>query len=209
MDHKRRRNVVILIVLLLILGIYGLNAVMQGQWEDIKARREEELERRRRADLGLPPPSDEPQTPPSAFEVPPDTGPDDAPVRLEVYVNSSNDCLASVVYVIKPLSDVYGDLVQIDYRDTLDPEVRAESDDRQIGCEAAIFFNGENVVKAQPGNLTGAKRFQGPPDETDYSTGDVYGAINYILREAGIEPPAEAISRARVITTVPPSSPSE
>ncbi|HCU38240.1 MAG TPA: hypothetical protein DGT21_23300 [Armatimonadetes bacterium] len=104
-----------------------------------------------------------------------------------------------MVDAVAEAATAYGDLVHVNYRDTLDPDVQTDADARQIGCESAIFFNDEMVRRAQPGEFAGLKKFLGPPDEGNYATSDIYGAINYLLQDAGIEPPAEARVKANAI----------
>ena len=198
MNRTKRKHVIAGILILLVGGLYALNALVQATWEREKADRKALLEERRRQELGLPAPSD-PQTPEKAFDVPPNSGPADAPVQIAVYFNSTNGCLKSVVDAVAEAAVIYGNLVHVDYRDTIEPDVQTDADARQIGCESAIFFNGEMVRRAQPGEFAGLKKFQGPPDEGNYAISDIYGAINYLLADVGIEAPAEARAKARAI----------
>ncbi len=196
MNRTKRKHAIAGILVLLVGGLYALNAVIQASWEREKADRKALLEARRREELGLPP-TTEPQANEKAFEIPPNSGPSDAPVRIAVYFNSTNGCLKSVVDSVAEAATIYGDLVHVAYRDTLEPDVQTDADAKQIGCESAIFFNGEMVRRAQPGEFAGLKKFQGPPNEGNYATSDIYGAINYLLEDADVEAPAEARVRAR------------
>lgn len=198
MNRTKRKHVIAGILIILVGGLYALNAVIQASWEREKADRKALLEARRREEAGVPPTTD-PETPQKAFEVPPDSGPVDAPVRVAVYFNSTNGCLEGVVDAAAEAAAIYGDLVHVDYRDTIEPDVQTEADTKQIGCESAIFFNDEMVRRAQPGEFAGLKKFQGPPEEGNYTVSDIYGAINYLLEDAGIEPPAEARVKARAV----------
>ncbi len=195
MDRTTRTRLIYGALVLLVVGVYAMNAVMQQVWDAEKAEREALLEARRREELGIEP-ATLPEGPPSAFEIPPNHGPADAPVRIVVYVDSSNGCLEGVVETVSSASEVYGDLVHVDYRDTLKPELRTEAEEKQIGCEAGLLFNDEITRRAQPGEIAGLKTFIGPPDEGHYSSSDIYGAINYILKDAGIDPPAAALAAA-------------
>lgn len=195
MDRSTRQYVIAGIVFLLVGGVCAFNAVMQGVWDREEAARKAFLEARRQEELASAP-SAASEPPKSVFDVPPDTGPANAPVHVVVYFNSTNPCLEDVVKAVSTAVAVYGDLLRIDYRDTLDPEIQTEADGKQIGCESAIYFNGENVRRAQPGEIAGLKRFQGPPGDGNYSVCDIYGAINYLLEDAGIKPPPEALANA-------------
>ncbi len=198
MNRTTRKHAIAGIVALLVGALCALNAVTQRTWEREKADRKALLETRRRQELGLPA-TTESETPERAFEPPSDSGPPNAPVRIAVYFNSTNGCLKSVVDAVAEAATVYGDLVHVNYRDTLEPAVQTDADARQIGCESAIFFNDEMVRRAQPGEFAGLKKFLGPPNEGNYATSDIYGAINYLLQDAGIEPPAEARVKANAI----------
>ncbi len=193
MDAQRgkQKSYVYLIVVALALGVYALNTYMRGVWEREEGARKASVQAREQAEMQARLEA-EGRVPKSVFEMPADSGPPQAPVKIVAYINSANDCLEMTAKLLTEVQEVYGEAVSIDYRDTVEPEIQAEADKKQIGCDAGIYFNGEMTRKAQPGNITGLRQFLGAADTDHYRSADVYGAINYLLEDKGVEVPAEA-----------------
>ncbi len=189
-EDRKRKIYTCVIVVALAIGVYVMNSYMPGVWDREKAAREAFVQQREQAEVQARLEA-EGRAPKSVFELPADSGPPDAPVKIVAYINSSNECLEATAKLLAEAQEVYGDAVSIDYRDMIEEEIQVEADEKQIGCDAGIYFNGEMTRKAQPGNIAGVRKFLGAADTDHYMSADVYGAVNYILEEKGIEVPAQ------------------
>ncbi len=176
------------VVAALVVGVAVMNTYTGEYWAREKAERrmmiDERLLAEARAKLEA-----EGRLPGPMFELPANSGPEDAPVHLTVFINSANDCLEPNAKLLPKVQEVYGELVSIEYLDMVEEDVKRKSDELQLGCDAGIYFNGELQRKAQPGNIVGIREFMGAVDTDRFFTCDVYGAINYMLKEKEIEVP--------------------
>ena len=184
------------VVVALVVGVALMHTYTTEYWAREKAERKKMVQERALAEARARLEA-EGRLPKSLFELPADSGPEDAPVHLIAFINSANDCLKPNAELLPKVQEVYGDLVSIEYLDMVDEDVKRKSDELQLGCDAGIYFNGELRRKAQPGNIVGIREFMGAVDADRFYTCDAYGAMNYILKEKGIGVPEAAVKLAK------------
>jgi hypothetical protein len=135
---------------------------------------------------------------PAAFALPKNSGPTDAPVQLEIFINDSNTCHEGSVTTFAQLSKLYGKQVRMVWLSTNDPKASAQADKLQIGCEAGLVIDGKIEHEVDKNGGKALVSFRGPVGEK-YQMSDVYLAINADLRAKGKQPPAEAVAKAKLL----------
>lgn len=129
------------------------------------------------------------------FELPPNSGPQNAPVKLEIFVNNGNSC-HSVNKGLAEIHQVYGDLLRVEWLSMTDPNITKRSDDLSIGCEAGLVINGKIEMEITRDGGKALVSFRGLAGDK-YKVPDVYAAINTVLVDKGHAPPAEAVAKAK------------
>jgi hypothetical protein len=132
----------------------------------------------------------------AAFELPANTGPAAAPVKVVVFVNDTNSCHQGSTS-LKEIQDIYGKLLRLEWRSMSDAESAELSDKLKIGCEAGLVINGKIEVELEKNGGQVLTSFRGPVGDK-YKVSDVYRAINKVLQEKGKQPPAAAATKAKV-----------
>ena len=140
---RKFRIPVIVVVLLGVL--YAMNAV--AQWRQAKAEQAQAAVRKAKEDAELkvakavgPAPHNPDGKP--IFTMPSNTGPENAPVRIEAFLDRTNDC-HSHLEGLKYVGQVYGKLVRIVYLDMMDRKITERADKLKLGCEAGLAVNGQ------------------------------------------------------------------
>ena len=131
-----------------------------------------------------------------AFDLPANSGPPGAPVKLEIFVNNSNSCHEASTS-LKNVQQAYGSLLRIEWRSMMDPKVAAQSDKLNIGCEAGLAINGKIECEVRRGGGKVLVSFRGPAGDK-FKLPDVYAAINAALETKGKQPPAAAVAKAQL-----------
>jgi hypothetical protein len=130
-----------------------------------------------------------------AFALPANSGPLDAPVKLQIFANDANSCHQTST-TLKEVEGVYGALLRVEWLSMTDPKAAEQSDKLSIGCEAGLAINGqiEREIARQGGKTLVS--FRGPLGDK-YRLPDVYAGINAALTEKGKQPPAAAVTKAK------------
>lgn len=129
------------------------------------------------------------------FDLPPNAGPLNAPVKLEIFVNNANSC-HTVNKGLEEIQKVYGELLRVEWLSMTDAAVTKRSDDLSIGCEAGLVINNEIEVEIMRDGGKALVSFRGLAGDK-YKVRDVYAAVNRKLQDKGKTPPAEAVARAK------------
>lgn len=131
-----------------------------------------------------------------AFALPDASGPQTAPVKLEVFVNNTNSCHQVNVTELNALPKAYGKLLRVEWLSMSDPKIAARSDMQQIACDAGLLINGkpEYIIERLGGKMTIS--FRGPTGDK-YKMGDLYLVINNLLRQQSKAVPAAAQQKAK------------
>jgi hypothetical protein len=140
---------------------------------------------------------------PAAFALPKNSGPADAPVKLEVFINNSNTCHQTSITTFANVANVYGKLVRLEWLATNDPKASARADKLKIGCEAGLVIDGKIETQLEKNGGKALVAFRGPAGEK-YQMSDVYAVINADLAAKGKKPPAEAAAKAKVVGVAAP-----
>jgi hypothetical protein len=137
---------------------------------------------------------------PAAFALPGSSGPADAPVKVEVFLDLTNSCHEANL-VLKALAKVYGKQVRLTWLDMSQPAVSMRADKLALGCNAGLTVNGKvNMVLDTPKGKR-VVAFRGPIDSGKFLTSDVYSAINTVLNRKGLKVPALAVEQAARVST--------
>ncbi|MCX7599813.1 MAG: hypothetical protein N2512_13230 [Armatimonadetes bacterium] len=96
---------------------------------------------------------------PQHIEVPKPIGPEKAPVKVTVFINSANPCHAETINALKQLPQEYPNQVRVVFKDTKDPANAKAAAEAKIGCEMGLLVNGRMAFRL-PGR--GLVMFQGP-----------------------------------------------
>ncbi|MBU0611399.1 MAG: hypothetical protein KKI08_26200 [Armatimonadetes bacterium] len=131
-----------------------------------------------------------------AFELPANSGPVTAPVKVESFVNDTNSCHQASTS-LKEIQDAYGALVRLEWFSMNDPKVAERSDKLEIGCEAGLVINGKIEMELEKNGGKVLMSFRGPAGD-HYKMSDVYRAINQALEAKGKHPPADALAKAEL-----------
>lgn len=187
-EAKKRQNMIglgVLVIVIIIAAVISNNRTIEARKNHYKQMKEAQKAAEHAMEQGF-------HHPASKFKIPENSGPTDAPVKVVCYIDSSNECLKFNIDALEKLQAVYGDLVSIEYRDTLFEEMLKASDELQIGCDAGIYINDEIERQTIPDNKDSIADFRGAIDADHFWTCDMYGAINIILDGENIEVPTEA-----------------
>jgi hypothetical protein len=119
---------------------------------------------------------------------PPDfIGPQDAPVSLEVFYETDNECMTEFEPLMAKISERYAPHVRIEFKPTSVAENMERTHELRLGCRSGIAINGE-VAKKIPGvGPFDVVSFQGPPGQKDYDETMLYRAIEYEMKQKGVE----------------------
>lgn len=96
---------------------------------------------------------------PHQMQVPKPVGPEKAPVKVTVFINSANPCHTESIEALKRLPEEYPDQVRVVFKDTRDPANAKAAAEAKIGCEMGLLVNGRMAFRL-PGK--GLVMFQGP-----------------------------------------------
>lgn len=196
---KKKWQLTAMIVGLLVV-VVGMNTIadMQRQKAEklAKAAEKARMDAEMKAAEANPSPHGPTKSSKPAFELPAASGPQTAPIKLEVFINNSNSCHQATVTEIAGLGKVYGNLLRVEWLSMLKPEVTKRSDSYQIGCEAGLLLN--DKIEHKITRLGGKQivNFRGPVGDK-YKIGELYAAINQELQAKGKPIPATAKERAR------------
>ena len=114
-------------------------------------------------------------------------GPEAAPVRLDVFYETDNECMTDFEPLMKKIADHYGDRVRIDFKPTQIEANKQAADELRLGCASGLAINGE-VVKKVPGvGEHGLVAFRGPPGQKDYTPAQLVKTIEHELTTKGVE----------------------
>lgn len=197
-----RKLQVPLTIVALLLVVLGMNTVADMRQQQAKARAKEVEKVRQQAEMAAAAAKGDASghsgqgTQNEAFKLPPSSGPAQAPVKVEIFVNNANSCHQASI-ALKEIQSVYGNLVRVEWLSMTDPKVTERSDRLNIGCEAGLVINGkvENEVIKNGGKALVS--FRGPVGDK-YKLSDVYRAVNQALQEKGKRPPAAAVAKSQV-----------
>ncbi len=124
---------------------------------------------------------------PAYTELPEPYGPEDAPIKVEVYMQGGDQCHAPTIDMMKRAEEKYPGQLRVIFYDTRKPEIAQEALERKVSCEVGIFLNGENTVRVPGRGKYGVLTFQGPPGHSGYTPDDLFAAIEYMLEKKGID----------------------
>lgn len=113
-------------------------------------------------------------------------GPEDAPVRVRVYVTSDNSCDTTTLENMKKLGAKYGDKLRVTFGDLLDKEVEKEAHIAKIGCKSGLTINGKSKFILPERGLKGAILLDGPVGQTNYTAKDVEAIVVHLLKKKGL-----------------------
>ncbi len=188
----------------LLVVVFGLNTVSDLQRQQAEAEREKiekmRLQAEARARGEIAPHEISGQYAGSdiedVFVMPDPSGPPDAPVKLEVFVDAKNGCHLINRTFMESLKDDYGQLLRMEWFDMNDPEAAERSDRALIGCAAGLLIN--DKIEMQVDTATGRKlvAYRGPVNSVDFTEDEVYAGINAELKEKGHTPPEIAQKKA-------------
>jgi hypothetical protein len=186
--------------LLLVLGLMNYASDLRQQHAEARAKAVEQARKEAETKAQVAKSGSKPnvhgQGDDKAFDLPANSGPVSAPVKLEVFVNNANSCHASST-TLKDLQQVYGSLLRIEWLSMTDPKVSERSDKLSIGCEAGLIINGRIEVEISRYGGKTLMAFRGPIGDK-YKINDVYAAINAMLVEKGKQPPAAAVQKGKL-----------
>ena len=189
-----RKLQVPLTIAALLLVVLGMNTVADMRQQQAKARAKEVEKVRQQAEMAAAAAKGDASghsgqgAESVAFKLPASSGPANAPVKVEIFVNNANSCHQASV-ALKEIQSVYGDLVRVEWLSMTDPKVTDRSDRLNIGCEAGLVING-NGGKA-------LVSFRGPVGDK-YKLSDVYRAVNQALQKKGKRPPTAAVAKSQL-----------
>ncbi len=116
----------------------------------------------------------------AGFEIPPDTGAEDAKVTIELFLRSGDGCHFPTAVKGAALGEVLdGDRVRVVFRDTATEEGMKRFQEAKVGCEQGMAVNGKVKFELRdPGGkgkprvvyLTADHALGGPHAESDAST---------------------------------------
>lgn len=176
---KQRKALIITLAVALVLVFPAISALTKTRLEDLHPKKEwveREKQKQEAAKNG-------PEK--AAGEVPKPIGPEDAPVRIQVFVSSGNHCHNTTTEVISKLPEdaAYKGKVRVEFLDTSNPDVKKKAGEAKIGCDAGLLVNGKSAMKIPGHGEAGLVVFTGPVNEKNYKEADLRAAIDQILKE--------------------------
>lgn len=188
------------VIIGLLVLLYGMNYISQMQQEKAKALAKAAEQAKQAAELkataGAEPPSAKHAGKGAAvFQLPQPSGPPTAPIKVEIFVDSSNSCHETSLQ-LKDIARVYGSKVRVEYYTISDPKVSERCDKMALGCDAGIAFNGKIELMVRTAVGKKLVSFRGPVGEK-FRPDDVYAAINTLLGSLGKPVPAAAVKLAK------------
>jgi hypothetical protein len=174
----KRKALVIALAVALVLVFPAISALTKTRMEDLHPKKEwVERERLQQA-------AGKTASAKETAEMPQPIGPEDAPVRIQVFVQSSNHChTATTDFVSKlPEEEAYKGKVRVEFLDTSNPEAKKKASDAKIGCDAGLLVNGKTAMRIPGHGEAGLVIFTGPVNEKNYKEADLRAAIDQILK---------------------------
>jgi hypothetical protein len=120
-------------------------------------------------------------------EIPKPVGPEDAPAKIEVFVNGGNSCHSDTVTTIRNIADEepYKGKVRISFVDTTDPANKKKAANAKIGCDAGLLVNGKSAMRIPGHGEAGLVIFTGPIGQKNYTMADLKAGLDIVIKEAG------------------------
>ena len=176
---NKRKAIIIAVSLALVLAFPAISALTKTRLEDLHPKQEWKDREKAKAD------ATKKGTEKTTTEIPKPIGPEDAPVRIQVFVSSDNHCHSNTTDVIGklPEDDAYKGKVRVEFLDTSNPAVKKKAGDAKIGCSAGLLVNGKSAMKIPGHGEAGLVIFTGPVNEKNYTEADLRAAIDQILKE--------------------------
>lgn len=115
--------------------------------------------------------------------LPKPSGPADAPVKLKVYITSTNDCDSTTLSGIDQIRKKYGAKLRIEFADLEHHESAMEAEKAKISCKTGVTLNGMSIVPVPGRGTRGLLMFDGPIGKNNYSLADVDAAVAYLLEK--------------------------
>lgn len=172
------RTMTTVIVVVLLAGVALINALLSGgppERGDEPLTPEEVREELKK---------DNPSADPLIAAVDAPIGSADAPVVVEWFFETDNDCQAGYDRQMVELVQDYQPHVRLIFRPLHDPEAKKRADELGLACMMSIAIN-EEFNKQIPG--LGEVYFSAPPDMGDWTMSDLRAAIEYELEKQGVE----------------------
>ncbi len=119
-------------------------------------------------------------------QLPGPMGPQDAAVKVKVYVTSDNECDTSTLNSMQDLAKKYGDRIYVTFGDLLDSSTLQEAQMAKIGCKSGLTINGKSKFVLPERGLKGAILLDGPTGQTNYNMKDVEDIVVHLLRKKGV-----------------------
>jgi hypothetical protein len=131
------------------------------------------------------------------IQIPKPVGPKDAPVKIKVYVTSSNSCGTSTVVGMEKVAKKFKDKVRVEYVDLLDKGGKAEAQKAKINCESGLSINGKSVMHLPGFGTNGLVMFDGPMEGgKNYGVKEVEAAVGSVLKDLAKKPKGTAKASA-------------
>lgn len=119
---------------------------------------------------------------------PPDLiGPEDAPVKLEVFYEDDNQCMVGFAPLMTKLGEQYAPHLRVEFKPTQLPDNQRRSDELGLGCASGLAMNGEVVKNVPDLKPFGLVAFRGPPGMKDYDENLLRKAIEHELEIKGVD----------------------
>ena len=175
----KRKAIIIAVSLALILAFPAISALTKTRLEDLHPK-QEWVEREKAKKTNSTAGAEK-----SAGVVPKPIGPEDAPVRIQVFVSSSNHCHTGTtdLFAKLPEEEAYKGKLRVEFLDTSNPEVKKKANGAKIGCDAGLLVNGKSAMKIPGHGEAGLVIFTGPVNEKNYKEDDLRAAIDMLLKE--------------------------
>jgi hypothetical protein len=176
---KRRKALIVIVAVALVLVFPAISALTKTRLEDLHPKKEWEAREAARKE------AQKSKGKEATGEMPKPIGPEDAPVRIQVFVSSSNHCHTATTDAITllPEEDAYKGKVRVEFLDTSNPEVQKKANGAKIGCEAGLLINGKSAMRIPGHGEAGLVIFTGPMNEKNYKEDDLRAGIDQILKE--------------------------
>jgi len=174
---KKTRYILVAVVALILVvrgvfavkGTFTANAEGRQKYEKKKADRAKSSDKHKPVGDALPKP----------------IGPENAPVKITVFVSGTNSCHSDTVTSVQELAaqETYKDKMRVEFLDTAKPEVKKIADASKIGCEAGLLINGKSTMIVPGHGEMGLVVFSGPMGKKNYTRDDLIAAIAQVIKE--------------------------